>query len=117
MVGQLFLPLTSALPSHLVIMRGKRARTASSSPQYERVVWTEQKTSRGSRIVPKAQNSPKTPKFKKWVTPKKRRLDVSPVASMDLDTGGDNNPGSLVPIQLKKRSGKVRPTTPQPKHH
>ena len=32
-------------------MRGKRARTASSSPHYERVVWVERKTARGAKIM------------------------------------------------------------------
>jgi len=91
-------------------MRGKRNRTTSSSPTFERVVWLEKKTGRGSRIVGKVASSPGTPKAKKPPHPqsKKRRLEGSPATTKHLV---EEPPiGNPIPIKLpwtKKRSGKV----------
>lgn len=92
----------------LPLMRGKRARTASSSPQYERVIWIEKKTARGSRLTATTANSPKTPKLKKSATPhsKKRRLEPFSTATADLSSG-NYSPNPLTPIKLKKKSGQV----------
>ena len=89
-------------------MRGKRARTASSSPKYERVIWTEEKTARGSRIMPKVSNSPRTPKIRKRATPqsKKRRLDVPPI--LPIGSGAaDDLFDPPVPVEFKPKHGKV----------
>ena len=95
-------------PLILPLMRGKRARTASSSPKYDRVIWTEEKTARGSRIVSRISNSPRTPKVRKRATPhsKKRRLGVSPTLSIGPSAGE----GLLDPplsFKFKPKAGKV----------
>jgi len=95
-------------PVILPLMRGKRARTASSSPKYERVIWTEEKTARGSRIVSRISNSPRTPKIKKRATPhsKKRRFGVSPTLTIGSGTGdGPLNPP--LSVKFKPKTGKV----------
>ena len=113
---------TILLPSHptllsspiLPLMRGKRARTASSSPHYERVIWMEKKTARGSRITGKVSNSPQTPRIRKRATPhsKKRRLEVSPVASLGSGAEVDHSLNPPMPIKLKPKPGKVSLTIP-----
>jgi hypothetical protein len=80
----------------------------SSSPQYERVIWTKEKTARGFKVVPRISNSPRTPKLRKWATPhsKKRRLEVSPVFSMGPSSGNDL-PDPPMPVKFKSKAGKV----------
>lgn len=90
-----------------IVMRRKRSRTASSSPQYGRVIWAEEKTARGSRIVGKVAHSPRTPRVKKWATPKKRKLEVSPITLPELEAGYCSSPGPAIPIEFKKSSGKA----------
>ena len=89
-------------------MRAKRARTASSSPQYERVIWVEKKTGRGSKIVAKVSESPQTPKIRKHLAPhsKKRRV-VSPISQPGFGAETSLIPDSPIPIELKTKSGKV----------
>jgi hypothetical protein len=89
-------------------MRGKRARTASSSPRYERVIWAEENTARGSRVVSRISNSPRTPKFRKWATPhsKKRKLQISPILPI-VSGAGDDSSDLPVPINFKPKTGKV----------
>jgi hypothetical protein len=90
-------------------MRGKRARTVSSSPQYERVIWVEEKTARGSKITARVSGSPKTPKIRKLGTPhsKKRRMDFFLPAPDDPSTGDGHLPNTPIPMKLKTKSGKV----------
>jgi len=90
-------------------MRGKRACTASSSPQYQRVIWAEEKTARGRKIVPRISNSPLTPKIGKQATPhsKKRRLEASPVLPIGPSAGNDHPLNPLMPLKFKAKSGKV----------
>jgi hypothetical protein len=45
-------------PSCTSIMCGTRAHTVPTLPQYERVIWMEKKTARGSKISAKVSNSP-----------------------------------------------------------
>jgi hypothetical protein len=94
-------------------MRGKRARPASSSPQYERVIWVEQKTARGSKITAKVSGSPRTPKIRRQTTPlsKMRRLGASPITQVDSSEKIGYVLDSPV-IGLKKKTGKVCFTTP-----
>jgi hypothetical protein len=67
-------------------MPGKRTQTASSSPNYERVVWVEKKTARGAKITAKVANSPQTPKARKWEAPhyKKRHVIAFSTLSFNL---------------------------------
>ena len=90
-------------------MLGKCARTASSSPHYERVIWIEKKTARGSKISGKVSNSPQTPRIRKRVTPhsKKRRLEASPVALIGSVAEVDHSLNPPMPIKLKPKPGKV----------
>ena len=112
------IPLSShpTLLSSLILplMHGKHARTASSSPHYERVIWIEKKTARGSRITGKVSNSPQTPRIRKQATPhsKKRRLEVSPVASIGSGAGVGHSLNPPMLIKLKPKPGKVSLTIP-----
>lgn len=91
-------------------MRGKRNRTASTSPTYEHVVWLKKKTGRGSRVVGKVTASPQTPKTRKQQNPqsKRRRLEESPATTKDPNEEG---PVIVDPIGIQlprtKKSGKV----------
>ena len=89
-------------------MHGKRPRTASSSPHYERVIWVEKKTARGTKIKANVSNSPRTPKIRKWVThSKKRRMEVSSITPIGPGAEGDHPLPPPMPIKLKKKPGKV----------
>ena len=89
-------------------MRGKRARTVSSSPTYERVIWVERKTARGAKITAKVSNSPKTPRTKKWAAPlNRRKTDFLSLTPAGPSTMTDNPPTPPAPIALKKQSKKV----------
>jgi hypothetical protein len=89
-------------------MRGKCAWPASSSPQYERVIWVEKKTARGLKIAAKVSASPRTPKIRKQTTPlsKMRRLEASPISQTDPSEGIGCVPDPPI-IALKKKRGKV----------
>jgi hypothetical protein len=90
-------------------MPGKRTRTASSSPNYERVVWVEKKTARGAKITAKVANSPRTPKARKWAAPhyKKRHMEAPPITPASPSAGADHPSAPPLPITLKKKTGKV----------
>ena len=109
----LFLSLSLLLlyshPPVLPLMRGKRAQIASSSPQYERVIWVEKKTARGSKITAEVSGSPRTPKFRKQTTPlsKKRRMEDSSVTPMGLGVELDQILDPIIPINFKMKRGKV----------
>ena len=107
LIDPLSYPLLPLIPASL--MHGKRARTASSPPQYERVIWVEQKTARGSKITARVSNSPKTPKVRKLATPhsKKRRLEALNTTPVNSGAGDDNTPNPFIPMNLKAKSGKV----------
>ena len=98
-----------ALPPCTSIMRGKRARTVSTSPQYERVIWVEKKTARGSKISAKVSNSPRTPKIRKQGTPhsKRRKMLVSPLSQPGSGIKICHTPDTPLPIKLKTKHGKV----------
>jgi hypothetical protein len=89
-------------------MRGKRARPASSSPQYERVLWVERKTARGTKITAKVSASPRTPRIRRPTTPlsKMRRLEASPVIQAGPSDEISHVPDPTV-IAFKKKTGKV----------
>jgi len=93
-------------------MRGKQARTVSSPPQYERVIWVEEKTARGSKIIVKPSHSPRTPKVRKLASPysKKRKFGAFPTSPTGSSTGGGHPSGLPVPIYLKTKPGKVSST-------
>lgn len=90
-------------------MPGKRTRTASSSPHYERVLWVEKKTARGTKITAKASDSPRTPKIKKQATPgsKKRRMELPLITPIGPSTEVNCPLTPPMPIKLKKKPGKV----------
>jgi hypothetical protein len=90
-------------------MRGKRARTASSSPPYDRVIWVEKKTARGLKIAAKVSESPQTPKKRKQLAfhSKKRRVEVSPISQPGFGAEISHIPDSPIPIKLKAKPGKV----------
>jgi len=90
-------------------MRGKRSRTTSSSPTYERVVWQEKKTGRGSKIAGRVVVSPGTPKAKKPLTPRSKRWRVKEGLSTTTHPDREELPiASPIPIKLpQKRGGKV----------
>jgi hypothetical protein len=92
-------------------MKGKRNRPASSSPTYERVVWQETKTGRGTKITGKVVAPTRTPKAKKLLTPrsKKRRFDggLSTMKQPDADEPPIADPTPINFPQVKKRGGKV----------
>ena len=96
-------------PSSASIMHGKRARTVSTSPQYERVIWVEKKTARGSKISAKVSNSPRTPKIRKQGTPhsKRRKMLVSPISQTGSGIEICHTPNTPLPIKLKTKPGKV----------
>ena len=113
------------LPSHTLFhwsftplpMRGKRARTVSSSPTYERVIWVERKTARGAKITAKISNSPKTPRTKKWPTPlNRRKTDFLSLTPAGPSTTADNPPTPPAPMTLKKHTKKVGSFIPDNRH-
>jgi len=89
-------------------MRGKHPQPASSSPQYERIIWVEKKTARGSKFTAKASDLPRTPKIKRQIAPlhKIRRVDGSPTTKIgpSVEVGHIPDPPSAA---FKKKPGKV----------
>jgi len=92
-------------------MRGKRSRTTSSSPTYDRVVWQEKNTRRGAKITAKVAASPHTPKVRKLTTPRsKRRKLEEGLFTGEYPDVGDLPMAGPIPIrlpQVTKRGGKV----------
>jgi hypothetical protein len=88
---------------------GKRARTASSSPRYERVIWVEKKTARGVKLTAKVSNSPQTPKIRKSAAPrsKRQRTGVPPITPLGSGAGVGHPLTPPLLIKLEKKPGKV----------
>jgi hypothetical protein len=93
-------------------MCGKCAYTVSTSPQYERVIWVEKKTARGSKISAKVSNSPQTPKIRKQGTPhsKRRKMLISPLSQPGSGIEICHTPNTPLPIKLKTKGRKVSST-------
>ena len=92
-------------------MRGKRSRTTSSSPTYDRVVWEAKKTARGPKVTGRVVASPHMPKVRKLATPrgKRQKLEEGPSAMEHPDVE-DIPIAGPIPIkfpQVNKRGGKV----------
>ena len=103
-----YLTILSDLLPAVLLMRGKRPRPASSSPQYERIIWVEKKTARGTKLTAKASGSPRTPKIKRQMAPlsKMRRVNVSPTIQMGPSVEVDHITDPPV-TAFKKKPGKV----------